>query len=196
MSEENLILLIFYLATLGATIYLIPKYFDAHSREDKSAQSHKADYETSDWKWHYTYLPKHDVKEKSINKMGDEELDKDVVIEEHTVNSGFIKAGIKFDEDKSEVGEADKNLIKEADMVNHPPHYNSGKFETIDVIEDILNGYEGFAFVAHCLGTTIKYIYRGPFKGKMLEDLKKARFYLDKSIEWLEKKGKKENEVR
>lgn len=102
--------------------------------------------------------------------MEDEELNKDVSIKEHNT--------------------------KETDMVNHPPHYNSGKFETIDVIEDILNGYKGFAFVAHCLGTTIKYIYRGPFKGKMLEDLKKARFYLDKAIKWLEKKEKKENEVR
>ena len=102
--------------------------------------------------------------------MEDKELNKDVSIEE--------------------------NNTKEPDMVNHPPHYNSGKFETIDVIEDILNGYKGFAFVAHCLGTTIKYIYRGPFKGKMLEDLKKARFYLDKAIKWLEKKEKKENEVR
>lgn len=179
MSEENLILLIFYLATLGATIYLFTKSFNAYSERDKSAQSPKGDYETSDWKWHYTYLPRADAKDKLIGKMEDEELDKDVAIKE-----------------SSEVGEVEKNLIKKPDMVNHPPHYNSGKFETIDVIEDVLNGYEGFAFVAHCLGTTIKYIYRGPFKGKMLEDLKKARFYLDKAIKWLEKKEKKENEVR
>ena len=188
MSEENLILLIFYLATLGATIYLFTKSFNAYSERDKSAQSPKGDYETSDWHYTYTYVPKPDVKAKLIGKMEDEELDKDVAIKEHNVDNDLKKAGIRLDEGKSEVGEPD--------MVNHPPHYNSGKFETIDVIEDALNGYEGFAFVAHCLGTTIKYIYRGPFKGKMLEDLKKARFYLDKAIKWLEKKEKKENEVR
>ena len=179
MSDENLMLLIFYLATIGASVYLITKYFEAHSREDKSAQSPKRDYETSDWHYTFTYLPRADVKAKLIGKMEDEELDKDVTIKE-----------------RSEVGEVEKNLTKKPDMVNHPPHYNSGKFETIDVIEDVLNGYKGFAFVAHCLGTTIKYIYRGPFKGKMLEDLKKARFYLDKAIGWLEKNEKKENEVR
>lgn len=185
MSEENLILLIFYLATLGATIYLFTKSFNAYSERDKSAQSPKGDYETSDWHYTYTYkyLPKADVKAKLIGKMEEEELDKDVAIKGH-------------DEEKSEVKKFEQNIENEPDMVNHPPHYNSGNFETIDVIEDVLNGYEGFAFVAHCLGTTIKYIYRGPFKGKMLEDLKKARFYLDKAIKWLEKKEKKENEVR
>ena len=185
MSEENLILLIFYLATLGAIIYLFTKSSNGYSEKDKSAQSPKGDYKTPVWHYTFKHLPKADVKAKAklIGKMEDEELDKDVAIKEH-------------DEEKSEVKKFEQNIENEPDMVNHPPHYNSGKFETIDVIEDVLNGYEGFSFVAHCLGTTIKYIYRGPFKGKMLEALKKARFYLDKAIKWLEKKEKKENEVR
>lgn len=193
MSEENLILLIFYLATLGATIYLFTKSFNAYSERDKSAQSPKGDYETSDWHYTYTYLPRADVKAKLIGKMEDEELDKDVAIKENVVNNGLRKAGIKFDEDKSEVGDVDKNLTKEPNMIEHPPHYNAGKFETIDVIEDIVKNYKD-SFVAYCIGNVLKYLARSPFKGTFLQDLKKAQYYLNAAIAYIEEK--KENEVR
>lgn len=176
MSEENLILLIFYLATLGATIYMFTKSFETYSREDKSTQSHKGDYGTSDWKWTYTYLPKSDVKDKLIGKMEGEELDKDVAIKE-----------------RSEVGDVDKNLTKEPNMIEHPPHYNAGKFETIDVIEDVVKNYKD-SFVAYCIGNVLKYLSRSPFKGTFLQDLKKAQYYLNAAITYIEEK--KENEVR
>lgn len=64
------------------------------------------------------------------------------------------------------------------DLVNHPPHYNTGKIEVIDVIE----GW-GLDF---CLGNTVKYIARAKHKGKEIEDLKKAKWYLDKEVEILE----------
>lgn len=176
MSEENLILLIFYLATLGATIYLFTKSFNAYSERDKSAQSPKGDYETSDWHYTYTYLPRADVKAKLIGKMEDEELDKDVAIKE-----------------RSEVGDVDKNLTKEPNMIEHPPHYNAGKFETIDVIEDIVKNYKD-SFVAYCIGNVLKYLSRSPFKGTFLQDLKKAQYYLNAAITYIEEK--KENEVR
>lgn len=182
MSEENLILLIFYLATLGATIYLFTKSFNGYSERDKSAQYHKGDYGTSDWKWTYTYLPKSDVKDKLIGKMEDEELDKDVTIKEHDVNNGLRKAG-----------EADKSLTKEPNMIEHPPHYNAGKFETIDVIEDVVKNYKD-SFVAYCIGNVLKYLSRSPFKGTFLQDLKKAQYYLNAAITYIEEK--KENEVR
>lgn len=176
MSEENLILLIFYLATLGATIYLFTKSFNAYSERDKSAQSPKGDYETSDWHYTYTYLPRADVKAKLIGKMEDEELDKDVAIKE-----------------RSEVGDVDKNLTKEPNMIEHPPHYNAGKFETIDVIEDVVKNYKD-SFVAYCIGNVLKYLSRSPFKGTFLQDLKKAQYYLNAAITYIEEK--KENEVR
>ena len=68
-----------------------------------------------------------------------------------------------------------------ADMVNHPPHYTFGKYEVLDVIEDW-----GLNYNRSCV---IKYIARAGRKQDELEDLKKARFYLDREI------GKLEGEV-
>ena len=67
------------------------------------------------------------------------------------------------------------------DVVNHPPHYKSDSgIESIDVIE-------GFGLNFR-LGNTIKYILRHNKKGKPLEDLRKAKWYLDREIEKLESK--------
>ena len=63
---------------------------------------------------------------------------------------------------------------QEKNMVNHPTHYNKGKIEVIDFIED-----QGLSF--H-LGNVIKYIARAGAKGDKLEDLKKAQWYLDRYI--------------
>jgi len=67
------------------------------------------------------------------------------------------------------------------DNVNHPTHYNVGKIEVIDVIDDWNLGF--------CLGNTIKYIGRAGHKDKTktIEDLKKAAWYLNRHIENLEK---------
>lgn len=59
------------------------------------------------------------------------------------------------------------------DMVNHPPHYTVGGIETIDFIEAKGLGY--------LLGNAVKYISRAAHKGGV-EDLKKARWYLDRVI--------------
>lgn len=61
-----------------------------------------------------------------------------------------------------------------ADMVNRPPHYTTGKIEVLDFIED-----QRFGYLA---GQVIKYVARYRHKGSGLEDLKKARFYLDRLI--------------
>jgi len=65
------------------------------------------------------------------------------------------------------------------DMVNHPPHYKKGGVEVIDVIEA---GIGDQGFVGYLLGNIMKYLLRFPHKGKPVEDLKKARWYLDKLI--------------
>lgn len=65
------------------------------------------------------------------------------------------------------------------DNINHPVHYTFGKYETIDVIEDWQLGYH--------LGNAVKYISRAKHKGKELEDLKKARWYITRYINALEK---------
>lgn len=66
------------------------------------------------------------------------------------------------------------------DNVNQPSHYKDGGIETIDYIEA-----KGFNY--H-LGNVVKYVSRAGKKDpdKTLEDLKKARWYLDRHIKNLE----------
>lgn len=74
----------------------------------------------------------------------------------------------------------EENVVTEQDMINHPKHYTHGNVETIDFI---LAKQLGF-----CLGNVVKYISRAGVKTHSpLEDLKKARWYLNKEIERLEK---------
>jgi len=61
-----------------------------------------------------------------------------------------------------------------ADPVNHPAHYTAGGIETIDFIEA-----KGLDYL---LGNTVKYIARAGKKADELEDLAKARWYLDRAI--------------
>ncbi len=67
-----------------------------------------------------------------------------------------------------------------SDMVNHPPHYTYGSVETIDYIEDVV-GTDGL--IDFCIGNALKYISRCKHKGKFLEDLQKAVWYLNKAID-------------
>ena len=60
------------------------------------------------------------------------------------------------------------------DNVNHPPHYKVGGIETIDFIEAKKLNYN--------LGNAIKYLARADHKNNREEDLKKARWYLDREI--------------
>lgn len=71
------------------------------------------------------------------------------------------------------------------ERVNHPPHYGGDTpYEAIKVIEAWGLGF--------CLGNTVKYISRAGKKDKSatLEDLKKARWYLDREIQTMEGKAK------
>ena len=62
----------------------------------------------------------------------------------------------------------------EIDMVNHPQHYSAHGIEPIDYIESHDLNFN--------LGNVIKYISRAPYKGTELEDLKKAKCYLEREI--------------
>jgi hypothetical protein len=63
-----------------------------------------------------------------------------------------------------------------SDPVNHPSHYQSasGRIEVIDIIEEFNLGFH--------LGNVVKYVLRSPLKGAALQDLDKARWYLDREI--------------
>lgn len=71
-------------------------------------------------------------------------------------------------------------MTKPNDPINQPYHYTKGGIEVLDFIE----AWE----LDFATGNVIKYVVRAPYKGKELEDLKKARFYLDRLIARLEKK--------
>lgn len=68
--------------------------------------------------------------------------------------------------------------VKSESNVDHPSHYNKGKYEVIDVIADWKLNF--------ALGNVIKYVARAPFKGNQREDLEKAMWYLKYHIDHLE----------
>ena len=73
----------------------------------------------------------------------------------------------------------EKDLTSSSDMVNHPPHYTNSNIECIDAIKEALgDGYENYL-----QGVIIKYMWRYNHKGKPVEDLKKAQWYLEELIE-------------
>ena len=71
------------------------------------------------------------------------------------------------------------------DMVNHPSHYTQGGIECIDCIKSATVGKVGIE--AFCVGNAIKYLFRYEEKNG-IEDVKKARWYIDRLIRELEEK--------
>jgi len=69
--------------------------------------------------------------------------------------------------------------IQPNDPINSPSHYNSGDIECIDAIEASMSPE---AFKGYLKGNVEKYVWRMSYKGKPVEDLRKARFYLDRLI--------------
>jgi hypothetical protein len=72
------------------------------------------------------------------------------------------------------------------DMVNHPPHYNHAGIECIEAIEAALTPEE---FRGYCKGNNIKYTWRESYKNGD-EDIKKARWYMDRLSTYHERHGK------
>lgn len=73
------------------------------------------------------------------------------------------------------------------DPVNHPKHYEYAGFQVIDIIEAILpvDWSKGFL-----LGNVIKYVLRS-FRKNGSEDLKKAKWYLDRLVGRIDREEKK-----
>ena len=71
------------------------------------------------------------------------------------------------------------NDDNKGDNINHPSHYTDGKIEVIDFIEDKKLNYHR--------GNAVKYIARAGKKNAetVVEDLQKARWYIDREIERL-----------
>ena len=66
-----------------------------------------------------------------------------------------------------------------SDAIDHPTHYNAhpSGIECIDVVEHM----------PFNVGNAIKYLWRAGMKGDLVEDLKKARWYIDREIARVEK---------
>lgn len=75
---------------------------------------------------------------------------------------------------------------KEVDMVNHPNHYNMHPtgIECNTIIE----------WFAANIATAMGYMWRAPHKGTQIQDLKKARWHLNREIERLETLQEQEEE--
>jgi hypothetical protein len=71
-----------------------------------------------------------------------------------------------------------KEVENNTDMVNSPAHYNKAGIETIDIIESVT----GDGFETYLQGNILKYICRYKYKNGV-EDLEKARWYLNRLIE-------------
>lgn len=74
------------------------------------------------------------------------------------------------------------------DNVKNPEHYTShpSGVECIEITEHL----------SFCLGNAIKYIWRADLKGNHIEDLKKAKWYINREIERMEKKSHESVPVR
>lgn len=63
------------------------------------------------------------------------------------------------------------------DVVERPPHYNQGGIECIEAIEASMSREE---YKGYLKGSVLKYVWRYQHKGKPVEDLRKANWFLDR----------------
>ncbi len=68
------------------------------------------------------------------------------------------------------------------ELVNHPKHYNIGKIEVIDAIEDWDLGFND--------GNAVKYVAKHKHKENSIQDIKKAIWYLNRHLQQLYNKEK------
>jgi len=92
----------------------------------------------------------------------------------------YMKNRLAEDEEKL----MDEYYIKQmkdtkTDMVNSPSHYNQSGIECIAAIQAAL----GPNFKYYLQGNVMKYMWRFDYKGKPLEDLQKAQWYLNTLVE-------------
>lgn len=87
-------------------------------------------------------------------------------------------APLIYDENlASQIPEESKPRKNEPDAVQSPAHYQLGGIEAIDVIDESVNDPASFY-----RGNAIKYLLRAGRKGDAHEDLRKARYYIDREL--------------
>jgi hypothetical protein len=78
------------------------------------------------------------------------------------------------------------SMQEEQDMVNQPSHYTQGGIETIDYMKAKSTPEE---FSGHLRLTAIKYLSRAGLKESTLIDLKKAQWYVNELVAFVEKQS-------
>jgi hypothetical protein len=77
---------------------------------------------------------------------------------------------------------SEEAMAKSYDAVNRPEHYNNGGMECIDAIQGMLTHDE---YIGYLRGNALKYNWRCRYKGKPIEDLRKARWYEERLIRYM-----------
>lgn len=90
----------------------------------------------------------------------------------------YNAAAANIAKEMSAIGVSMKN--ENNDKINNPAHYTAGGIETLDYIKAKVKDYSSYA-----AGNILKYVSRYEHKNG-IEDLKKAQFYLNDLIEWME----------
>ena len=86
---------------------------------------------------------------------------------------------VMMQQEELRMAQAKKQSDNVVDMVNSPPHYNQTGIECIQAISAATDN--GFKY--YLQGNVMKYLWRFDYKDKPLEDLQKAKWYLDRLIE-------------
>ncbi|MDB4277817.1 DUF3310 domain-containing protein [Gammaproteobacteria bacterium] len=76
----------------------------------------------------------------------------------------------------------DYEVDEDEDVVNNPTHYNTGRIECIEAIRESMSSE---AYAGYLKGNCMKYLWRYDYKGKPIEDLEKAQWYLAKLLKEL-----------
>ena len=86
---------------------------------------------------------------------------------------------LMMQQEELRMAQAKKQSDNVVDMVNSPPHYNQTGIECIHAISAATDA--GFKY--YLQGNVMKYLWRFDYKDQPLEDLQKAKWYLDRLIE-------------
>lgn len=84
--------------------------------------------------------------------------------------------------DYNDLDDGVEEPVEQTDMVNHPSHYtSSGGIECIEAIDACICNYKS-PIHAGLVWQVIKYLWRAPLKGHYNEDIRKAKWYLDRLV--------------
>lgn len=93
-----------------------------------------------------------------------------------TKYKALVDEELKDDDRKEYLG----GTLPVGDPVGSPVHYNTGSVECIEAIKASMSDRE---FTGYLKGNAMKYLWRYTYKGKPVEDLNKAQWYLARLTE-------------